>query len=340
MPLVPRDLVVVGASAGGVEALRELVAGLPADFPAAVAVVLHLPAGGTSALASILDRAGPLSAVRAVDGMALERGRVHVAPPDHHLLVVDDHLRLSHGPTESGHRPAIDALFRSAARAHGPRVVSVVLSGVLDDGAAGTVAVAARLGATVVQDPEDALYPGMPRAAMRLVGSAHVVPAAQLGKVLAELVDERVDPLDVPPLSPLEQMEVDIAERGDTGLVNELGGRGTSSGFSCPDCQGSLLELADAPGRYRCRIGHGWTAEAMLEEQTVTLERALWTALRMLEEKGSMARRLESAAGSRSDVVMQRRYGDAIRESEVAAGALRRLLLAGLPDGALNGGAR
>lgn len=332
MSLVRRDLVVVGASAGGVEALRALVRGLPADFPAAVVVVLHLPSGGTSGLAAILGRSGPLPAVQATDGTPLQPGRVHVAPPDHHLLVRDGQLRLSHGPTESGHRPAVDALFRSAARSRGPRVVGVVLSGVLDDGSAGLVAIASRGGATVVQDPGDALYDGMPRAAMRLVQVDHVVPADDLGKVLAERVGDLVDPARSPELSPLEQVEADIAERGDAGLSNKVGRMGAESGLSCPDCQGSLVRLADAPSRYRCRVGHAWTEDALLSEQSVTLERALWAALRMLEERGALARRLAAAAGDRVDPVMARRYGESVRESEASAAVLRRVLLSGLPE--------
>ncbi|GAA4410854.1 hypothetical protein GCM10023148_02560 [Actinokineospora soli] len=188
-----RDLIVVGASAGGVEALRDLVAGLPPELPAAVAVVLHLPAGGSSALAQILSRAGPLPAVSAGSGMPLVEGRVHVAPPDRHLLVVGDHLVLSEGPTENGHRPAVDALFRSAATAAGARTVGVLLSGVLNDGVAGLVAIRARGGAVVVQHPEDALYPGMPENALRHVDADLVLPARDIGPALGLLASGSVD---------------------------------------------------------------------------------------------------------------------------------------------------
>jgi two-component system, chemotaxis family, protein-glutamate methylesterase/glutaminase len=178
-------LVVIGASAGGVEALRELVRGLPADFPAAVLVVLHLPALGTSLLPGILERAGALPAKQAEDGEPLEGGRIYVAPPDHHLTVFDSRLRVDSGPAVNGHRPAIDPLFQSAARGYGSAVVGVVLSGVLYDGTLGLATVKRHGGYAIVQDPDDALYRGMPDAALGHVTADLVLPAAQIGEALA-----------------------------------------------------------------------------------------------------------------------------------------------------------
>ena len=183
-----RDLVVVGASAGGVEVLRQLAAGLPADLPACVLVVLHVSPTAASVLPGILDRAGPLPATHARDGSALEHARIYVAPPDFHLVVDDSAVRLEHGPPEHGHRPAVDALFRSAASVFGERVVGVVLSGALDDGALGLAAVKAGGGVTVAQDPEDAMYPSMPRSAIIRAGADHVVTAADLAELVRRLV--------------------------------------------------------------------------------------------------------------------------------------------------------
>jgi len=191
-----RDLIVVGASAGGVQALCAFAAGLPADLPAAVLVVLHLPAGATSFLAPILTRSGPLPAVVAGGGEPLRRGQIQVAPPDHHLLVMDAQVALSRGPTENGHRPSINALFRSAAVAAGPAVIGVQLSGVLDDGVAGLVAIAARGGLVMVQDPADALYSGMPEQAMRRVRPDYVLPAGGMGEALAKISESAVDEAD------------------------------------------------------------------------------------------------------------------------------------------------
>ncbi len=325
-----RQLVVIGASAGGVEALRELVAGLPADLSATVLVVLHLPSGGTSALAPILDRSGPLPAVTASVRRPLRHGQVIVAPPDHHLLVLDGEAVLSRGPTESGHRPAVDALFRSAARARGPQVIGVQLSGALDDGAAGMVAIASAGGAVLVQEPSDALYPGMPESVLRYVTAHHVAPARSLGPLVAALVAEDVLPLQPKGLSQLEIAEDEIAVNGDTGHGNELAAFGRLAGIACPDCDGSLIALNDTD-RFRCRVGHAWTAEALLDAQGGKLERALWTAYRMLEEKAAFATRLAQVAAA-SGSSMESRHRSTAREADEAAKVLRALLLAGLPE--------
>jgi two-component system, chemotaxis family, protein-glutamate methylesterase/glutaminase len=336
---VRRDLIVVGASAGGVEALRAFVAGLPADLPAAVLIVLHLPARGTSALAAILSRAGPLAARSAETGYPLCPGTVTVAPPDHHLLVLDGHSALSRGPTESGHRPAVDALFRSAARARGARVIAVVLSGALDDGAAGAVAVASRGGLVVVQDPAEALYPSMPRATMRLVMPDHVLAAGMMGRTLARRLREEVGAVAEDALPELDDREVDIALYGDRGPEHELTDLGTMSGYSCPDCNGALVALRGTD-RFRCRVGHGWTAEALLDAQGDGVERALWASYRVLQERAGLARRMETAAAARKDWTMQHRHADAHREAITSARVLRDLLLAGLPEGRAGTGPR
>ncbi|CAL9550748.1 Protein-glutamate methylesterase_protein-glutamine glutaminase [Actinosynnema sp. ALI-1.44] len=322
-----RDLIVVGASAGGVEALRAFVAGLPEDLDAAVAVVLHIPARGTSALSTILDRSGPLPAVPARAGMALRRGRIHVAPPDHHLLVVDGVVHLSRGPTENGHRPSVDALFRSAALARGPGVVGVVLSGTLDDGAAGMVAISARGGLAVVQDPEEALFAGMVNAVLRHVEVAHVLPAGKMGELLRGEVGGPVE--DVGDPSELLRREAAWAANGSGAGPGEVESMGTPSSFSCPDCGGALMTLDEAHTRFRCHVGHGWTAEALLDAQDAALEKALWTALRALEEKASLARRMRLSATARGSDSMVERCRRSEAEATGAADVLRSHLLDG-----------
>jgi two-component system chemotaxis response regulator CheB len=285
-------VVVVGASAGGVEALRSLVSGLPADLPAAVLVVLHVPRSSPSALPSILTRSGALPAHAARDGEPLDPGHIYVAPADHHLLVLDHRIRLSRGPSENGHRPAIDTLFRSAARALGPRVIGVVLSGARDDGAAGLTAVNDCGGQCVVQDPADALHPSMPRAALESVTADAVVHVAAMGELIAKMVTANVERMAAAPSTPVDVLEGEIAMAEFADLTTEDLAI-NPAGYGCPSCGGSLFEVTDQPvPRYRCRVGHAWSPQSLLDEQAVSLESALWMALRALEDKAALSRRM------------------------------------------------
>jgi two-component system chemotaxis response regulator CheB len=318
-----RDIVAVGASAGGVEALRALVAGLPAGYPGTLLVVLHVPRNAPSALPAILTRSGPLPAFAAVDGEELLPERIYVAPNDHHLLLLDGHVRLSRGPSENGHRPAIDPLFRSVARTAGERAVGVVLSGSRDDGAAGLASIANRGGVTVVQEPDDALYPWMPRAAIMQADPDHIAPAAKLGGLLAEITamdlpDRRGPAAD----DPLLDAEVTISELGPL-TTDKLGI--APAGFGCPDCGGSLFQIDEEPTpRYRCRVGHAWSPESLLDEQAVALEGALWIALRALEEKSELSRRMAGSWSNRP--ASSSRFSELAREAEAAGAAIRQLI--------------
>src|SRR5205085_9490841 len=234
--LMGRDVVVVGASAGGVEALRDLVGGLPADLPAAVLVVLHLAPTSRSALPVILRRASDLPVQHAEHGEPLKPGKIYVAQPDYHLLVRDGMIVLGRGPRENGHRPAIDPLFRSAARWHGPAVSAVILSGTLDDGAAGVATVATRGGRVLVQDPAEALYDGMPRAALRAVEPDEVSTAAAMGPCIAAWAREEL-PGPMPPVDRDLAVETDVAELDDKALSDPIR-LAVSAGLRCPDCNG------------------------------------------------------------------------------------------------------
>lgn len=326
MPPFRRDLVVVGASAGGVEVLRALVSALPPDFPGAVLVTMHLPAETESALARILDRAGPLPARTARHGAPIEPGTVYVAPPDRHLLIEDGVLILTMGPTENGHRPAINATFRSAALTGGPKVIGVVLSGVLDDGAAGLRAIADRGGTAVVQDPAEALYRGMPENALALVDTEHVVRAGELGALLDKLVRIPVDPGEVPPPSGTLVLEDRIAREAVRAGALPRTEQESGSGYTCPDCQGSLTEV-DPAGRFRCRIGHAWSAQALLAAHEGEFRFALQKALRALDEKAGLARKMASQVSGRRPGGLGERYAASAREAADAAETLRRFLL-------------
>ena len=262
-------IVVVGASAGGVEALVDLAASLPSDLSAAVFVVLHLPATGTSALPEILRRQGPLPAAHVRDGEPIQPGRIYVAPPDHHVLLRTGHVHLSRGPRENGHRPAVDPLFRSAAREYATRVIGVVLSGALDDGTAGLLAIKSRGGVAVVQNPEDALYPGMPGNALEHAQVDHVLAAASMGKLLTRLLADLAEP----PADPAPTgMRVEVEMEGFSMEAFEGNHPGRPSGFSCPDCNGVLWQIRDGGlERYRCRVGHAWSPESLLTQQSEAL---------------------------------------------------------------------
>ncbi|HEY0692143.1 MAG TPA: chemotaxis protein CheB [Kribbella sp.] len=327
-PVTVRDLVVVGASAGGVEALRSLVAQLPADLPAGVLVVLHLPAGGTSALAGILDRAGPLPARSAQHGEPIEHGHLYVAPPDHHLLVDGDCCVLSSGATENGHRPAVNALFRSAALARGPLVAGIVLSGVLDDGTAGLVAIKSHGGLAIVQDLDDAAYRGMPETALANVRADHVLPAAEIGAQLGQILGTPLEPARIYEPSALLRYENALAQNRD-GAGDELELVGSYSGLTCPDCQEALVQLDPGHERFRCRIGHAWSADALLATADHRMQAALWTALRALDEKTGLAGRMAVSAEARGDRELARRYAGTAEEAGQAARILRDRLTAG-----------
>jgi two-component system, chemotaxis family, protein-glutamate methylesterase/glutaminase len=325
-----RDIIVVGASAGGVEALIKVMRGLPADLPAAVFVVLHMPSDGSSALPAILDRAGPLPARHPANGEPIRAGHVYVAPPDHHLVVHPGEVRVVHGPRENRHRPAVDRLFRSAAQAYGPRVAGVILSGTMNDGTAGLLAVKRHGGLAVVQDPHDALYSGMPTSALAYVDVDHVLPVVEIGPRLAELARNGSAAEGARDMA--RQFDPPTHDGDDVTDTDNITGTGTitPSAFVCPECGGSLWENDDAELiRYRCRVGHSYTEESLMEDHTTNLEGALWTALRLLEENADLSRRLADrsreqgtgAAAARFD----ERAEEAAGQARLIEDALRRL---------------
>lgn len=275
-----RDIVVIGASSGGLEALLEIVRRLPPDLPAALFIVSHLPSQSRSYLPAILSRSGPLPATHAEDQEKVEPGRIYVAPPDFHLLLRKEHVRIVRGPRENNHRPAIDPLFRTAARTFGPRVIGIVLSGSLDDGTAGLFAVKARGGITVVQDPADALFPDMPRNALAAVPVDYCLAKSAISKVIVELTQRQTSPTDrgatMAQNSDGLDKEIELeAMNGET--VRDEDRPGSPSTFGCPDCGGVLWELhEDQLLRFRCRVGHAYSAEGLLGTQGESLDAALW----------------------------------------------------------------
>lgn len=287
-------VVAIGASAGGIEALTELMATLPPDLPFAVMVTVHMGQGTTSVLAQILDRSGPLPAVPATDGAVLEAGRIYVAVPSCHLLAHDHRVVLSDGPWESGRRPAIDALFRSVALDYGPHAIGILLSGLLDDGVAGLEAIRAKCGVTVAQEPTDALFPDLPRNAITAGVVDYTVAAKDVGGLLMQLADRSMEELGMDPDGRLE-LENQIAMGRRFALSVDAEEFGPPTGYTCPTCKSVLMEVGE--NTYRCRVGHAWTNRALLLARDHELEETVWAAIRILKEKADLYRKLaESSA--------------------------------------------
>jgi two-component system, chemotaxis family, protein-glutamate methylesterase/glutaminase len=317
------DIIAIGASAGGVEALKELVSGLPADLPAVIFVVLHVSAHGTSVLPHILSRAGELPAHHAYDGQVFKPGNIYVAPPNHHLLVKPGHIHLNQGPKENGHRPAVDVLFRTSARAYGSRVIGVVLSGVLDDGSAGTLSIKHNKGIVVVQDPADAMYAGMPQSTIEADHPDYVVPVSEMASLLTQLthkeIPEEVDVKDENDITELDK---------DADLVPEPGGTPTT--YVCPDCGGVMMEYHDGQlFRFRCQVGHAYSAVSLIAAQSEALEDALWMALRALQENAKLTRRLADRAEARGYRESRDAYLEKVDEIETNADVIRKILMNG-----------
>ncbi|OBK26065.1 protein-glutamate methylesterase [Mycobacterium asiaticum] len=317
-------VVAIGASAGGVEALSNLVPGLSADSPYAYLVALHMPPSAPSVLARIIDRKGALPARTAEHGTKLEPGHIYVARPDHHLLVADHQVVLSQGPTENGHRPAINALFRSVAVAFGPRAIGVLLSGVLDDGVLGLEAIRSRGGITIGQTLDDALFSTMPASAEAAGVLDRQARAADIGALLKELAERDIKEPQMEPDDSLEfENRIAMTARFATVDSQELG---PASGYTCPDCNGSLAKVGE--DNYRCRVGHAWSPDSLLAARDDEIENALWIALRSLQEKAKLARQLADKAGHG---LLFQRYTASAEETERALAVLSERLSAAGP---------
>src|SRR5215207_568563 len=318
-----RDIVVVGTSAGGVEALRALVGGLPADFPGSVFVVMHTAPDSPGVLAHILDRAGPLPAANASNRGRIHPGRVYVAPPDMHLLLEPGVMRLTRGPKENRFRPAVDPLFRSAAAVYGPRVVGVVLTGGLDDGTSGLWAVKRLGGVAVVQDPEEAYVPSMPQSALDQMEVDYTLPMAEMGPLLSRLARTSVaeqggykvpEELDI-------EVKIALEDNAREAGVTRLG---SPSIFTCPECHGTLLQLKEnGRTRYRCHTGHAYSADSLLSEMTESVEETMWSAIRSIDESAMLMRHMAEHVRE-SDAPAAERFLEKARDAERRSQLVRR----------------
>jgi two-component system, chemotaxis family, protein-glutamate methylesterase/glutaminase len=311
-PAVPfvggHDIVVLGGSAGAVEAMQTIVAALPADLQAAVFIVVHTAAGYESCLPAILARMTPLKVSHGIHGEPIAAGRIYLAPPDNHIMLRPGYLAVQRGPKENGSRPAVDPLFRSASIAYGPRVVAVVVTGHLDCGTAGLASVKARGGVAIVQRPEEAVAPEMPRSAIDHVEIDHILPLSEIGPAVVRLTRE-------PP---------SVSARPASQALLELEGDepGLRSDVVCPLCQSSLsVGQLEGVTTFRCHVGHAFSRDALLAEQAESLERALWAAMRALEESARVAQRMSS------DTYVGTRLAEKARTQMGHAELVRRMLL-------------
>jgi two-component system, chemotaxis family, protein-glutamate methylesterase/glutaminase len=323
-----RDIVVIGASAGGLEVLKAIVGALPTDFPATILVVVHISPDNDSNLSDILGRFGPLPARTARDHQQIRRGEILVAPPDRHLIVGSGYARLTRGPRENRARPAVDPLFRSAARTYGQRVLGIILSGALDDGTTGLVAIKHRGGLAIVQDPESAFSKGMPLSAINHVEVDHVLRPDEIGPMLNRLVRE---PLKEPAVADddaeetQQPAEQDVIESAwDTSAAESVL---KDLPLTCPACGGGLSEsLQQGSTQFRCHLGHAYTADHLMVEQRDQLENALWSALRGLREHAALQRRMFVRAMDSGLQALAEQYAANARQSMSQAEVIRRAL--------------
>jgi two-component system, chemotaxis family, protein-glutamate methylesterase/glutaminase len=294
-----RDVVVIGASAGGLEALSVIMGALPGSLPACILVVVHSSPHSGSLLPDILQRVSALPVAYAREGDALRHGRVYLARPDQHLLIKARKLTLGQGPRENGFRPAIDPLFRTAARELGPRVIGVVLSGGLGDGTYGLSAIKKAGGVAIVQDPQEAIVGSMPLSAMSQVGVDHVAPAGDIAGIIERLARAGLRRGGSPMSGRRQQADPQLAS-GLTDVADMNAQFGPPSGLTCPDCGGALWEVEDGRVvRYQCHVGHQYAPESLEAGQRDAIDGVLWAAVRVLEEHADLKARMARRAADR-----------------------------------------
>jgi len=321
-----RNIVVVGTSAGGIDALRLLVSGLPKNFPAALFIVMHTGPDSPGVLTTLLHRSGPMIAVNPNDYEQIEMGHIYVAPADHHMLLEPNRVRLSRGPKENRFRPAIDPLFRSAAQVYGPRVIGVILTGGLDDGTAGLWAIKQLGGTAVVQDPNDALFPSMPISALTHVNVDYRLPLPEIAPLLIKLTETDIDGQPVYGRPDNLDLEVRIAKL-DPAIDMDVREIWEKSSFTCPECHGVLLRLAEGGRfRFRCHTGHAFSGDSLLAQLTENIEEQLWSSVRSIEESVILMRHL-ARHENRSEAIadeLRRKADEAEERSRIVRSALVR----------------
>jgi len=326
------DVIVMGASAGGIEALLELVPTLPADLPAAILLVVHIPESSVSHLPALLERRGRLPASEAEDGQPVTPGRIFVAPPAFHLTVQDGYLRLTRAPRENGLRPAVDPLFRTAANYYRRRLVGVLLSGTLDDGTAGLLQVKMRGGVVIVQSPDDALFTSMPATALRYMEVDYTLPVSGMATVLTALAHGHAAVQgEASKMSEGPQNDDDVVAQSRLRWEEGLDTADKQSVLTCPECGGVLWEMDTSTPmlRFECHTKHAYSADSLVSAQSSGAEASLWASVRRLEEVHSLALRLERHTRKHRDTetadALQRRA----KQAKNQADAVREVILRG-----------
>jgi two-component system chemotaxis response regulator CheB len=314
-----RNIIVIGASAGGVEALIQLSKHLPKHLDATIFVVMHI--GTVSALPHILSRSGDIPAVAAENNKPYHRGCIYCAPAQHHLVIKNQHMVLTRGPRENGHRPSVDVLFRSAAREHRSRVIGVVLSGGRDDGTAGLFAIKARGGVAIVQDPKEAISPNMPENALKMVDCDYCLPLRQIAEVLVDLVQGKATNATEGPNGG------DDATRSANAVDPEDYPAGEQIPLGCPECGGPLFEVKEGElARFQCFVGHAFSPESLSEQHSEALERAIWIAMRTLKERTVLHGKLLERKRNRGEEELDRRLEESITTAQQDLTLLREIL--------------
>ncbi|MDB5929296.1 MAG: CheB methylesterase [Polaromonas sp.] len=324
-----RNIVVVGGSAGGLQALEQLVSHLPADLDAAIFVVLHIPSHTPTELDKIVARNTPLQVSLAQDKQAVESGRIYIAPTDRHLMLQDGLLRITRGPKEGRSRPSIDVLFRSAAENFGPRAVGVVLSGMLDDGTAGLWAIKDRRGMALVQSPEEALHSSMPQSSISHVKVDMVAPVKELAKEVITLSKQTVSDQALPAGSKQHFVENRISMEGN-GLRLGVMKLGAVSKYTCPDCHGVLVQIEEGSiVRFRCHTGHAFSLQTLLAEVNGSIDKGLWDTLRAVEERIMLLRQMAGLAETAGRKEAAAQWEAQADEADERVEVLRELVLDG-----------
>lgn len=326
------DIIVIGTSAGGLKALGVVLGALPPNLDATLFIVQHLAADKPSLLPQILADVTALQVSHPLDGEPIQSARIYIAPPDHHLLVNQGVMRVVRGPQENRFRPAIDTLFRSAARAYGSRVVGVVLTGYLDDGTVGLQAIKQRGGVAIVQDPNEAEYPSMAKSALRFVKVDYCLPLAEISDLLMGLCKEPAAEEETYPVTEEIEVESKIAEQqlNTQEFLEHVEAIGTRTTYTCPECNGSIWQIGSSePLRFRCHTGHSFTANVFLSEQTQNLENALWSAVRVMEEKVTFSRQMAERMEGYNLLKDAAKYQEHAKGLDQEVALIRRLILNG-----------